>query len=75
MGFMGKEVVKRIPAESSSGKTYEICEYNDGSFSCNCPAWIFHKGTRVDCKHIQEYQLVIQNLKVVEEKKEVVDNG
>ena len=65
-GFMNKEIVKRIPVDNESyTKRYEICEYDDGSFSCNCPAWIFHKGERVNCKHINNFisfQLTIQKV-------------
>lgn len=69
-GFMNKQIVRKIPAQSdSSSQEYVITEYDDGSFSCNCPAWIFHKGQRVNCKHINNLintQVVIQ--KVGEEK-------
>lgn len=49
-----------------SSRYWEVAEYSDGSYSCNCPAWIFHRGTKVDCKHILEYKrhqtLIIQGL-------------
>ena len=35
-------------------KGYVITEYDDGSWACSCPAWKFHRGERVDCKHILE---------------------
>jgi len=39
---------------SKSNKEYVITEYDDGSWACSCPAWIFHKGERVNCKHINQ---------------------
>lgn len=62
--FRGLEIVERIPFEK-----YEICKLEDNTYTCNCPAWIFHKGNKVNCKHITEYlnqnqkQIVIQELK------------
>jgi hypothetical protein len=35
-------------------KGYVITEYSDGSWACSCPAWKFHRGERVNCKHINE---------------------
>ena len=49
-GFRNKTIVKRLPFER-----YEITEYEDSTYSCNCPAWIFHKGERVNCKHINSF--------------------
>ena len=62
---MNKTIVRKIPASSDSGREYIITEYSDNSFSCNCPAWIFHKGQRVNCKHINNflnYQVVLQKV-------------
>ena len=39
---------------SDKSKTYVISEYNDGSWACSCPSWIFKKGHKLDCKHIYE---------------------
>ena len=65
-GFMNKEVKTKHPVLSDFGdKRYVITEYDDNSFSCNCPAWIFHRGQRINCKHINHLintQLVIQKV-------------
>jgi len=38
---------------AGSSKDWEVAKWDDGTYSCNCPAWIFHRGTKVDCKHIK----------------------
>ena len=38
----------------SSNKEYTTIKYDDGSFSCNCPSWIFKRGDVRNCKHIDE---------------------
>ena len=61
---------------SSSNKEYTTIEYEDNTYSCNCPAWIFKKnGKERNCKHIEELkyrkvqaEIVLQELK--EEKRE-----
>ena len=67
IGYAQKEIKAEFKGySSSSSKIYRVIEYTDGSFSCNCPAWIFHKGSRVDCKHIleirNEMQFVVQEV-------------
>ena len=71
LGYAQKEIKAEYKGYSnSSSKIYRIIEYTDGTFSCNCMAWIFHKGTRIDCKHILDikeklaYQLVIQKVEI-----------
>jgi len=50
-----KLVTKRFNvASGTTNRTWCVSEYDDGSYSCSCPAWIFHKGTKVNCKHINE---------------------
>ena len=57
---MEKIINQRIPIKSdSSEKTYEICIFDDGSCSCSCPAWLFHKGQRINCKHIKKLKIII----------------
>ena len=69
LGYCGKQVKSEFKSDCDK---YEILEYTDGSFSCSCLAWKFHKGSRIDCKHILELrnqmptQLIVQ--KVGEEK-------
>ena len=50
---MGKEIVKYWFVESWSdpNKKYKVCQLEDGSFTCSCPAWIFR---RKECKHIEQ---------------------
>ena len=48
-----REVISKFNIQGS-GKVWVVQKYNDNSYSCNCPAWIFHKGQKVNCKHIQE---------------------
>ena len=38
----------------SSDKEYSTIEYDDGSYSCNCPSWVFKRGDSRNCKHIDE---------------------
>lgn len=52
---MAKQIISKHNINGSS-KVWTIAKYDDGSFSCNCPAWIFHRGKKVDCKHILEFK-------------------
>jgi hypothetical protein len=39
---------------SSSDVVYEVLQWPDGSYSCNCPAWRFVKaGKPRTCKHLK----------------------
>lgn len=47
------EVVERINvASETSSRNYVVCRYDDGTYSCSCPSWIFSKGHKKECKHI-----------------------
>ena len=50
---MGKEVVKCwfVDSFTEEGKRYKVCQLEDGSFTCSCPEWIYHKR---ECKHIEQ---------------------
>ena len=39
----------------SSSKIYKVIKYDDGSYSCNCPSWIFKRGEVRGCKHTEEH--------------------
>lgn len=72
---MNKAIERKVKVWGDSGKEYQITEYSDGSFSCNCPAWIFHRGQRVDCKHIRDlkdqrikHEIILQGLDKEKEK-------
>jgi len=64
--------------QTTTDKGYVITEYDDGTWACSCPAWKFHKGARVNCKHIN--QLLLErantettiNISGIEKQKEVV---
>ena len=50
---MVKLVVSRFKAESdSSNRSYDVVKYDDGTWACSCPKWIFTKGHKTNCKHI-----------------------
>ena len=57
VGKMVKLIVERHLWESSTAnRNWTIAKYDDGTFSCSCPAWIFQKGgIRKDCKHIKAF--------------------
>lgn len=47
------EIVERINvASETSSRNYVVCRYDDGTYSCSCPSWIFSKGHKKECKHI-----------------------
>ena len=54
---MVKLIVERHLWESTTAnRNWTIAKYDDGTFSCSCPAWIFQKGgIRKDCKHIKAF--------------------
>jgi len=61
-----------VPSESSSAE-YVVVEYDDKSWSCSCPKWKFHRGERVNCKHIlnlknKESQETTINISGIKEK-------
>ena len=51
---MKQQIKRQIVTSNSSSAEYVVAKYDDGSWACSCPAWKFHKGERVDCKHILE---------------------
>ena len=54
---MVKLIVEKYQWESdTANRVWTIAKYDDGSYSCSCPAWIFQKGgIRKDCKHIKAF--------------------
>lgn len=46
--------VASFPSSSNPTKTYTVSEDENGELSCDCPAWVFKKGTARTCKHILE---------------------
>ena len=54
---MEKKIVVENPSKSNPRrKPYETVMWDDGTFSCDCPAWIFagQKGGERTCKHIND---------------------
>ena len=54
---MVKLIVEKYQWESdTANRVWTIAKYDDGSYSCSCPAWIFQKGgIRNNCKHIKAF--------------------
>lgn len=48
-----KDKLHQYNVVGSSG-IHKVTEYDDHSWACSCPAWIYHRGSRIDCKHIKE---------------------
>ncbi|MDQ3830407.1 MAG: hypothetical protein M3361_14130 [Candidatus Tectomicrobia bacterium] len=51
-----RQTLRAWAMPSSRGTTvYETVLYTEGSTSCDCPAWVFHrKGGERTCKHIRQ---------------------
>jgi len=50
-----KMIVEKHSILNSKGNRYwAVVKYDDGSYGCSCPAWIYHRGTKANCKHINE---------------------
>ena len=47
-------VERHIIDSTSSSKTWVVVKYDDGSWACSCPKWIFTRGQKENCKHIKE---------------------
>jgi hypothetical protein len=42
-------------SKSDKSKVYEVIKYDDDTYTCNCPSFIFKKeGQERNCKHIDE---------------------
>lgn len=57
----GKKIVihvDKVTSASDPSKSYEVLRYDDDTYSCNCPSWVFkNKGTDDNsrhCKHIDK---------------------
>jgi len=48
--------IAEYPSASSPGKVYTVSVDEEGSLSCNCPAWTFKKRDVRTCKHVQDYE-------------------
>ena len=74
-----KEIIQKYNIQSeTSSRRYVVSKYDDGSWACSCPSWIFKKGQRVDCKHIKELihqqeHYVEATIQATEQKKIVVE--
>jgi hypothetical protein len=47
------------PSHSDPSKTYKVTLYEDGSYACSCPQWVYR---RKECKHIQECKVNLPDL-------------
>lgn len=47
-----KRYVSKVQVVGSTGRIYTVAKDGKGRYACSCPAWIFQRGTRKDCKHI-----------------------
>lgn len=55
---MKKKCTQRHAVRShTNDNVYAVQEFDDGSFSCNCGAWIYARNPKPDCKHIQELMI------------------
>jgi predicted nucleic acid-binding Zn finger protein len=48
-----KRYVSKVRVVGSTGRIYTVAKDANGKYSCSCPAWIFQRGARKDCKHIR----------------------
>ena len=48
--------VATYPSSSNPNKVYTVSVDEEGTLSCNCPAWTFKKGAVRTCKHVEDYQ-------------------
>lgn len=53
----------RVRSFSQKGEFYIVEIWNDGDFTCNCPAFIYHP--KSSCKHIKKVKkiLALENIK------------
>lgn len=55
---MANPWVRSWPVVGTSGKEYKVSQRQDGTFGCDCPAWMMQRkekwinGVRQDCQHI-----------------------
>ena len=54
---MNDRWIDRWSVTGTSNKTYVVARDREGNFGCDCPAWKFKKGTKVDCQHILRIRL------------------
>jgi hypothetical protein len=48
----GKQIDQwEVPSSSDPNKIYKVTLYEDGSYACSCPHWIYR---RKECKHIKQ---------------------
>lgn len=43
-----------VSSHSNPDRSYVVSKNRRGTWACSCPRWIFQKGHREDCKHINE---------------------
>jgi len=45
-----------VRSSSDPTKSYKVSLKSDGEYECSCPAWIYKRGEKRDCKHIRQIQ-------------------
>jgi hypothetical protein len=65
-------LVATVRSKSRPGKMYEIKRDEDGNLSCNCPMWVFKKGGKRSCKHVQAMESIMANPGAARHRQEAV---
>lgn len=62
---MSRKIKKQwdLPSQSDPKKTYKVTLYEDGSYACSCPHWIYRKK---ECKHIRQCKEGEQQVTLIE---------
>jgi len=53
--------VATFPSKSKPDKYYEVKIDGQGNLSCNCPAWVFKKGSARTCTHVKAVESGMRN--------------
>ncbi len=56
---MKRTWVSKIRVVGSTGNIYTVAKDANGKYACSCPAWIYQRGERKDCKHIKSLEQLI----------------
>ena len=45
--------ISKVKVVGSTGNIYTVVKDRKGQYACSCPAWIYQRNGRKDCKHIK----------------------